>query len=76
MHFRSEEEDADTDKDIAENDLVSTSIDDNAERQGKFLLYWMTTTLTSTTTSFTVTQTLKKLECTPAGGFTMSACGK
>ena len=36
-------------------------------RDGKFLLYWKTTTLTSTSTTYTVTHSLKKLECTPSG---------
>merc|ERR1712029_1075419 len=36
------------------------------ERKGKFLLYWLTTTSTSTTT-------ITDIECTPAG-FTMSNC--
>merc|ERR1712154_637047 len=34
-------------------------------RQGKFLLYWLTTTSTSTTTSFTATSTLVVSSCTP-----------
>ena len=37
------------------------------ERDGKWLLYWKTTTLTSTSTSYTVTHSLKALECTPSG---------
>ena len=37
------------------------------ERDGKFLLYWRTTTLTSTSTTYTVTHSLKALECTPSG---------
>merc|ERR1712173_160131 len=35
-------------------------------RQGKFLLYWLTTTSTSTTTSFTATRTIVISSCTPA----------
>merc|ERR1712018_161184 len=35
-------------------------------RQGKFLLYWLTTTSTSTTTSFTATNTITVASCTPA----------
>merc|ERR1712141_996119 len=44
------------------------------DREGKFLLYWMTTTSTSTTTSYTATSTIGAIECTPSG-FTMSGCG-
>merc|ERR1719270_768226 len=43
------------------------------EREGKFLLYWKTTT--STSTSYTATTTLQALECTPSG-FGLSECGK
>merc|ERR1711997_355356 len=35
-------------------------------RQGKFLLYWLTTTSTSTTTTFSATTTLY-LSCIPSG---------
>merc|ERR1711920_539431 len=41
------------------------------QRQGKFLLYWLTTTSTSTTTTFTATATLI-LSCAPTG---FSECG-
>merc|ERR1711948_57460 len=41
------------------------------QRQGKFLLYWLTTTSTSTTTTFTATATLI-LSCVPTG---FSECG-
>ena len=54
--------------------LVDSGMND-AARKGKFLLYWKTTTLTSTSTSYTVTYSLGTLECTPSG-FTLSACGK
>ena len=40
-------------------------------RQGKFLLYWLTTTATSTLTSFTGTTTLF-VSCIPSG---MNVCG-
>merc|ERR1719445_2631930 len=36
------------------------------EREGKFLLYWKTTTSPSTFTSYTATTTLGALECTPS----------
>merc|ERR1719348_377868 len=41
------------------------------EREGKFLLYWKTTT--STSTSYTATTTISALACTPSG-FTISNC--
>merc|ERR1712200_44195 len=47
----------------------------SGSREGKFLLYWMTTTSTTTTTSYTSTVTLSSLECTPSN-FVFSACGK
>ena len=42
------------------------------DRKGKFLLYWMTTT--STTTSYTATTTVYSLRCTPSA-FVFSSCG-
>merc|ERR1711874_615996 len=56
-----------------------TEFDSGAEdpitsgRDGRFLLYWLTTTSTSTTTIYTGTSTLATLNCTPSG-FTVSAC--
>merc|ERR1712080_430417 len=44
---------------------------DEYDREGKFLLYWKTTT--STSTSYTATTTVSSLECTPSG-FTISNC--
>ena len=44
-------------------------------REGRFLLYWLTTTTTSTTTSFTATSSIGSVTCTPAG-YTNSPCGK
>ena len=41
------------------------------DREGKFLLYWMTTTSTSTT--YTATTTVSSLACTPSG-FVISNC--
>merc|ERR1711892_302287 len=43
------------------------------EREGKFLLYWMTTTTTSIFTTYTATTTLGALECTPSS-FGISQC--
>merc|ERR1712098_905460 len=45
--------------------------EDDVSREGKFLLYWMTTT--STSTSYTATTTISALACTPSG-FTISKC--
>ena len=59
---------------------LSTKLDSGAEdpttsdRDGRFLLYWLTTTSTSTTTIYTGTSTLGSLECTP-NGYTLSLCG-
>merc|ERR1712095_12782 len=47
----------------------------SGSREGKFLLYWMTTTSTTTTTSYSSTVTLSAVECTPSN-FIYSACGK
>merc|ERR1711997_963785 len=40
-------------------------------REGKFVLYWLTTTSTSTTTAYSTTASLT---CTPSG-FGLSSCG-
>merc|ERR1712073_69794 len=50
-----------------EPQLDSGVRDNSMDREGRFLLYWMTTTSTSTTT-------LSNLICTP-NGFTISLCG-
>merc|ERR1712014_104298 len=61
-----------------EKEETDTEIESGAEdvetsrRDGRFLLYWLTTT--STTTIFTATGTIATLACTPAG-YTLSACG-
>merc|ERR1712115_469589 len=44
--------------------------DIRSERDGRFLLYWLTTT----TTIFTGTSVLATLDCTP-NGFTLNGCG-
>merc|ERR1712004_42551 len=64
---------ADFEDDAAHEDIISgmdeaTSADG---RQGKFLLYWLTTTSTSTLTSYTATTTLV-VSCIPGG---ISICG-
>merc|ERR1712243_509416 len=56
---------ADTEVTNGQND------EDDVSREGKFLLYWMTTT--STSTSYTATTTISALACTPSG-FTISKC--
>lgn len=43
-------------------------------REGKFVLYWLTTTSTSTTTAYSTTSTIASLTCTPSG-FGLSSCG-
>merc|ERR1712099_207638 len=62
----------DADIDVAPS-MVSLDLDSGMEdaessnaRQGKFLLYWLTTTSTSTTTTFSATTTLF-LSCVPSG---------
>ena len=62
-----EEEDIEEDGEKFEEGELVSGVDEEAERDGKFLLYWKTTTLTSTSTTYTVTHSLKKLECTPSG---------
>merc|ERR1712141_300129 len=39
----------------------------NANREGRFLLYWITTTSISTSTSFTTTYSISSIACTPPG---------
>ena len=51
-------------------DEVSSKV--NGNREGRFLLYWITTTSISTSTSFTTTFSVSSALCTPAGG---SECG-
>merc|ERR1712154_468797 len=48
---------------------VESGMDDTASegRQGKFLLYWLTTTSTSITTEYTKTVTVYSVSCTPSG---------
>merc|ERR1719507_1215275 len=44
----------------------------NGNREGRFLLYWITTTSISTSTSFTITYSVSSAVCTPAGA---NECG-
>merc|ERR1712156_688109 len=47
-------------------------------RDGRFLLYWITTTSISTSTSYTVTVSISAATCTPATGLNIhwALCGK
>merc|ERR1712038_1947114 len=45
-------------------------------REGRFLLYWITTTSISTSTSYTVTVSISAATCTPAVTIHWSVCGK
>merc|ERR1712018_341123 len=52
---------------------VQSSMEKNSlDRQGRFLLYWITTTSISTSTSFTTTFSIFSVFCTPTGA---SECG-
>ena len=51
---------------------INREIDGGQDREGRFLLYWITTTSISTSTSFTTTYTVSSVSCTPAGG---NLCG-
>merc|ERR1712010_223015 len=51
-------------------DEVSSKV--NGNREGRFLLYWITTTSISTSTSFTITYSVSSALCTPAGA---NECG-
>merc|ERR1719410_2284674 len=46
---------------------------DAKQREGKFLLYWLTTTSVVTETSYTNTQTLASIHCTPSS-YVMTNC--
>ena len=51
-------------------DNATPSVDDS--REGRFLLYWITTTSISTSTSFTTTFTVSSVKCTHTGA---NLCG-
>ena len=53
-------------------DVQSSREGRKMDREGRFLLYWITTTSISTSTSFTTTFSVTKVSCTPAGA---SLCG-
>ena len=52
---------------------VDGSPKESSGREGRFLLYWITTTSTSTTTSYTTTYSISSVSCTFPG---ISLCGK
>merc|ERR1711953_1302612 len=60
--------------DVEGDTEVMSGESEPSQRDPRFLLYWMTTTSTSTLTSFTATTSIGTLECTPSS-FTISACG-
>ena len=43
------------------------------EREGRYLNYWLTTTITATFTTYTGTSTIASILCTPAG-YTQAGC--
>merc|ERR1711971_1138348 len=51
----------------SENELKSSNNHFDDDRQGKFLNYWMTRTVTTTAYSYTVTSKMASLACTPQG---------
>ena len=53
------------------NELISGL--DLTEREGRYLNYWLTTTITTTFTSFTATSSVASLICTPAE-YTNAGC--
>merc|ERR1712045_168417 len=59
------------DVESSNDDVSEIEAGQTSEREGKFLLYWMTTTSTSTT--YTATTTISALACTPSG-FVISNC--
>ena len=71
MIFFSVTEDLDELVDREDTEVQSSQSD--RLREGRFLLYWATTTLTSTSTTYTGTSTIASLECTPPS-FTISSC--
>merc|ERR1719422_3081983 len=59
-------------KDI-ESGMILDSSREEMVRNGKFISYWITTTLTSTSTIYTATGTIGGVQCTP-NGFTYANC--
>ena len=46
---------------------INREVDGGQDREGRFLLYWITTTSISTSTSFTTTYSISSIACTPPG---------
>merc|ERR1739844_790750 len=61
--------------DISPSEVHSGLENEEVQRSAKFLVYWLTTTSTSFSTSYSSTSTLASLQCTPAG-FPYALCGK
>merc|ERR1711973_101005 len=51
-------------------DEVDSSLQEaeSGDREGRFLLYWITTTSISPSTSYTITYSVSSVLCTPPGG--------
>ena len=59
------------------NQEVQSSQEDQLDREGRFLLYWITTTSVSTSTSFTTTVSISGIIiCTTSGVDGVNICGK
>ena len=52
---------------------LTSGIEEVSQREGKFLKYWLTTTLTTTYTTYTGTSSVASLICTPAD-YTNDGC--
>ena len=70
--FRTERKDPVEIEDVEENEILSGQ-SEQSFRDGRFLLYFRTTSLISTSTTYTGTSKLATLECTPSF-FTVSSC--
>ena len=70
------EDDGSSVDDLAEKDIdIEGSTNEiKGSREGKFLVYWMTTTSITTMTSYSATRTVASLICTPSG-YGISQCG-
>merc|ERR1739848_896838 len=58
-------EGASVDESELKQDVQSSMEENSLDRQGRFLLYWITTTSISTSTSFTTTFSIFSVFCTP-----------
>ena len=58
----------------SESEMALESSSNNVdEREGKFLNYWLTRTITNTEYSYTITSKMASIHCTPRG-FIYSRC--